>query len=106
METKVLKKEMIEDLIHQAFEAQTRAYVPYSQFAVELHFFPEEAEYTRDVILRMHPTRRLTVRNEPHFLRQCLKVSQNLMPLPLWEIKSLYQREKGTIVHHVVYADR
>ena len=34
METKVLKKEMIEDLIHQAFEAQTRAYVPYSQFAV------------------------------------------------------------------------
>ena len=34
MDAKLLEKGMIEDLIHQAFEAQTRAYVPYSQFAV------------------------------------------------------------------------
>ena len=34
MEEKKLEKNVIEDLIHQAFEAQTKAYVPYSQFAV------------------------------------------------------------------------
>ena len=34
MEEKKLEKNVIEDLIHQAFEAQAKAYVPYSQFAV------------------------------------------------------------------------
>ena len=34
MEEKILSKERIEDLVHQAFEAQTKAYVPYSGFAV------------------------------------------------------------------------
>ena len=34
MEEKKLEKEMIEELIRQAFDAQTKAYVPYSKFMV------------------------------------------------------------------------
>ena len=34
MDEKKLEKEMIEELIRQAFDAQTKAYVPYSKFTV------------------------------------------------------------------------
>lgn len=83
MEEKKLEKNVIEDLIHQAFEAQAKAYVPYSQFAVGAALLARGGRIYQGVILRMHPTPRPIVQNVLHFSKQYLRVSQNLMPLPL-----------------------
>lgn len=72
-----------QELIRRAFEAQKKAYAPYSHFQVGAALLCMDERFLRGVILKTQHTEQQTARSELRFSRQFPRENGSLNRLPL-----------------------
>ena len=106
MDEKKLEKEMIEELIRQAFDAQTKAYVPYSKFMVGAALLSRCGKIYQGCNIENAAYTPTNCAERTAVFTAITDGAMEFDAIVLWVTECLCEKEKVTTVRHVVYADR